>query len=138
MTDSAPQRRLPKARPWAVAAGASALFLLVLTVLAGQIRAGRDPALAAARPAPAPPALVRRVRRRVIVTHLRRIVVEPAAGAGVAGAPAGSGAPLPASTPAATPSAPAPAAPAASPAPTAAPAPAPVVTSAPAPTSRTS
>jgi 2-oxoglutarate dehydrogenase E2 component (dihydrolipoamide succinyltransferase) len=93
---------------------AAAALLLALTLLAWQLRAGRDPAIGAARAAvataPATRVLVRRIHRKVIVT-------DPAVAA-PASAPAAAPVPV-ASRPAAAPvaAAPAPAAPAPAPAP---------------------
>jgi hypothetical protein len=80
-----------------VVTGAAALFCVVLIFLALQVRAGRDPALGAAKPATPP--------RQVIV---RRIIVTRVIEDGVPAAPRGSAAPSTPSAPAAVP-APAPA-----------------------------
>jgi len=122
------ERRRPAKLPaWPVAAGAAGTFLAALAFLAGQVRDGRDAALGPAEPVAATaaprPVVVRRIIRRVVITH-------PAPRA--APAPSAGGAAPAASAPAATapaPSAPAPAASAPAPAPAApAPAPAPLTT----------
>ena len=104
--------------PLAIAAAGVAVFLVVLTFLALQVRAGKEPAVgtADAEPAVQP--------RRVVVRRVieRRVVVRRSAAPGSAG-PAASGGVTPGGTPSGAPS---PAAPP-TPAPTPAPAPAPVV-----------
>jgi hypothetical protein len=103
-----PRRPAPARRPGPLPLAATALsaFLVLLALLAAQVRAGRDPALGAGkleqRPAP----------RQIIVKRIveRRVVRRPG------GSPAPA-APTPARAPAAQAAAPAPA-----------PAPAPVVT----------
>jgi hypothetical protein len=61
-------RRIPRPGPFPVVAGALAVFLVVFSLLAFQVRAQRPTALAAA---PAQPASVRRVlERRVVVTKV--------------------------------------------------------------------
>jgi len=114
------RRRLAKLPAWPVAAGTAGTFLAALAFLAGQVRDGRDPALGPAVPVAAKPApreiVVRKIIRRVVITH-------------PAPRPTASAAPPPVAV--AAPSAPAPSAPVQN-APAPAPAPAPVV-SAPAP-----
>ncbi len=104
-----------RGRTLPVAAIAGALFCVVLTYLALQIRAGRDPAIGAAKPRAA------EVGRQVIVRRVivRRIVEEPAAGSAPAAASGGQVAFAPSPATASAPAAPA--------APAPAPAPAPVV-----------
>jgi hypothetical protein len=89
--------------------GAAAVFLTVLILLAVQMRAGRDPMVAAAaQEQPRKRVLVRRIERKVIITTIRPALGAPAPAGAVASAPAQS---APAqSAPVA--SAPAPAAPA--------------------------
>jgi hypothetical protein len=109
-----------------------ATFLVVLTVLAIRMSRGEDPAVGAGGAAPAQPrrVLVRRIVKRVVVTHvIPPPVVEyispvPAAGAtpAAAAAPATSPVPSRAAAPAPVASAPAPVAAAPAPPP---PAPAP-------------
>jgi hypothetical protein len=91
-----------------VATIAAALFCVVLIYLALQIRAGQDPAIGAAEPAPAAARPV--VVRRIVI---RRIVEQPSPTAAAGGpvltpAPVGSSAPVAAAPVAAAP-APAPA-----------------------------
>jgi hypothetical protein len=78
---------------------AAATFLMILTLLASQVRAGKDPAIGTAKPPPAKQVVVvvKRIERKVIVE-----------------VPAGSAAPAtrPAAPAASAPAAPAPAAPA--------------------------
>jgi hypothetical protein len=96
----------------AIAAGALALFLTVLVLLAWQVRSGRDPALGAARHQPALVAqapqrvLVRKVVRRVIEEKVVQTddgpaaVVVRSAPTVVYAAPAATSAPAPAPAPA--------------------------------------
>ena len=110
------RRRRAKLPAWPVAAGTAGTFLAALAFLAGQVRDGRDAALGPAEPVAtrAPrEVVVRRVIRRVVITH----PAPRAAGGATPSAPpaAGGGAPA-----AAVP-APAAAAPAAAPAPRPAP-----------------
>ena len=116
MTD--PARR---SAAFCVVATAAALFALLLTFLALQMRAGADPALGAGTPVAATPPAPRPVLiRKVIVRRVVEEAPEPAAApAGAAGSAAAAAAP-----------APAPAAPAAVSAPAPAPASAPVTTGA--------
>ena len=119
------ERRRPAKLPaWPVAAGAAGTFLAALAFLAGQVRDGRDAALGPAEPvATRQPreVVVRRVIRKVIITHPAPRAAAPSGGS----APASGGA-VPAAVGAPAPSAPAPAASAPAPAPApAAPAPAP-------------
>jgi hypothetical protein len=109
--DRARARAVRPPRPAAIRLGAVALFATFLVLLAWQVRAGRDPALArqAAREAAAHtrPVIVRRVERRIILERVRRIEDDDGASAtGAAAAPAT--APVPVEAPAAPP-APAPA-----------------------------
>jgi len=119
------ERRPPKRsqRPAAIAyAGSLLAFVAILGVLAVRVAAGADPAIGqqATAPPPAKRVLVRRIVRRVIVTHpAPRRDAAPATPA----APQGSGV-VPTSAPA--------------PAPAAAPAPAPAPAPALAPTTRSS
>jgi hypothetical protein len=127
-------RRRPKPPgAWPVAVGALATFLVVITLLAVQLRRGQDPALGAAASAPATPApkrvLVRRIVKRVVLT---RVIPPPASSGGggsadqagvVGAAPAVQPSARPSPTPVAAAPAPAAAAPAPAPA-----APAPVTT----------
>lgn len=122
---SSKARRRPGPAP--VAAASLATFLVLLTFLAWQLRAGRDPALGSqAAPTPKKHVLVKRIERTVVVE-----VVKPRTRA-VAPPPASSARPGPASPAPSAPraySAPAPvrpAAPSPPPAPAPAPAPAPV------------
>jgi hypothetical protein len=72
MTEPRHQRRMP--RPSVTALAAMALFLAVLVLLAWQVRAGRDPALGAARQRPA---LVAKARPgRVLVKKIVRRVID--------------------------------------------------------------
>lgn len=107
------ERRRPAKLPaWPVATGAAGTFLAALAFLAGQVRDGRDPALGPAEPvaARAPQqVVVRKIIRRVVVTHPAPRAAAPSGGAAVASAPVSGG-----GTPTA---APAPAAPAPQPAP---------------------
>jgi hypothetical protein len=124
-----PARARPK-RPssgWVFTAALGG-FLVVLALLAAQMRAGRDPAIgaqpAATAAATAEPrrVLVRRIVRTTVVTHVTPAVASPPPATGSSGVPATDGA-------APAPAAPAPAAPApAAAAPAPAPAPAPVTT----------
>ena len=109
-----PRRRRPS--PFPVAAGSVAAFLVLFSLLAFQLRSGRDPALGGVTPqaAIAKRVLVKRIERRVVVTRLVPRTPTPSA---VASAPSGAAGPAPA------PASPAPQA--VSPAPVAAPAPAP-------------
>ena len=101
-----------RSRSLPVAAVAAAVFLVVLVYLALQVRAGRDPALGAMKPAATAPRQV--IVRRIIV---RRVVVDDAplargsdGGAASTSAPVpAQSAPTPAAAPAQTPAAPAPA-----------------------------
>ena len=125
------ERRRPAKLPaWPVAAGTAGTFLAALAFLAGQVRDGRDAALGPAEPAAthAPrDVVVRRVIRRVVVTHPAPRAAAPAGGAAPgAVAPSAPSAPAP-SAPAPSAPAPAPAAPAPAPA-APAPAPAPLTT----------
>lgn len=81
-----------------------AAFLVVLALLAIQLRAGRDPALGdkGAKPA-ARRVLVRRIVRRVVVIH----VIPPSSQAAAA-TPSGSGPAVPSSAPVVSAPAPAP------------------------------
>jgi hypothetical protein len=129
MTDRLRRARPRRPRPTAVVASSLALLLAIFTLLAWQMRAGRDPALGAAAQATRPAAPRTVIVRRVVVTKRYVVVVEDeqegAPPATRTSAPAQSAAPAPAQS-----AAPAPAqAPAAqTPAPQPAPAPAPVVT----------
>ena len=115
------ERRRPAKLPaWPIAAGAAGTFLAALAFLAGQVRDGRDPALGPAEPvaARAPQqVVVRKIIRRVVITHPAPRAAAPAGGGTAPGAPAtGAGSPAPAAAP--PPAAPpAPAAPAPQPAP---------------------
>ena len=116
--------------PMVVVAGSLAVFLVVLTFLALQVRSGEDPAIGAAKAAPAAEprrVLVRRVvrGRTVVVPAAPAVASGGGGGAVAASAPAGGG-----SAPAPAAAAAAPAAAAAAPAPAPAPAPPPVVSQA--------
>jgi hypothetical protein len=110
--DSAPARARRPARsqrPAAVAYGGAAVaFVAVLAALSWQVAAGGDPAIGEGRqastPAPAKRVVVRRIVRRVVVTH-----EAPAAVAAASPAPAAVSAP--AAPAASAPAAPAPAPP---------------------------
>jgi hypothetical protein len=128
-------RRTPRRGPgtFTVATASLAAFLILLTFLAWQLRAGRDSALGAARPAQQAPGkriLVRRIIRRVVVERVVPAPVAATSSATPLAAQVGTSSPGAAS---ATPSAPAASqVPAAAPAPTRpapAPAPAPVTRS---------
>jgi hypothetical protein len=89
-----------------VVAGSIALFVVVLPLLVGQMRAGHDPALQAQADAVthSRPVLVRRIHRRIIVTEIRRTDDRPAATSPVpAPAPRRASAPPPAAAPAPSP-----------------------------------
>jgi hypothetical protein len=121
-TESRRPRRGPG--PWTVVVTSVAAFLILLTFLAWQIRAGRDPALGGkgvAAPIPKKRVIVRRVVKRVVIDRVVRVPDVPQAGGGApAAAPSGTVASGPvASGPA--PQAAAPAVPAPSPAPAPAP-----------------
>jgi hypothetical protein len=128
----APARAARPKRPgaWPVAAATLGTFLVVIAVLAIQLRNGDDPALGAGQPAaqPAKRVLVRRIIKRVVVT---RVIPSPGTTSGGGGSVAGGGAGQPASAVQAAPArpSPAPVAAAPAPAPAAAPAPAPVTRS---------
>ena len=124
------RRRRPS--PGGVLGGSLALFVVLLALLAWQMRGGGDPALGAGRPAvrlrrPVQIVLVHRVVRKVVIVHkpAPAPVASAAPAAPAASAPAAS-APAPVAQAPAPAPAPAPAAPAPTPAP--APAPPPVVT----------
>jgi hypothetical protein len=111
----APRKPQPKRPgPLTTFAITAAAFLVVLTLLAWQVRAGKDPAIGPAKPAAAPVAkkviVVRRIERKVIIE-----APAPTAAAASGGAPARAASAPAASAPAAA--APAPAAPAPAPAP---------------------
>lgn len=103
--------------------GAAALFLAFLVLLAWQVRAGRDPALAAQTAAQGDPVprriVVRRIERRIVVERVRRIEEDDGGDDGELVAQAAPTAGAPAAAPAATaaPTAPVQAAPAPAPAP---------------------
>ena len=113
------ERRRPAKLPaWPVAASAVGTFLAALAFLAGQVRDGRDAALGPAEPVAATgaprPVVVRRIIRRVVITHPAPRAAAPSAG----GAAPARSAPAPASSaPAPAPAPAAPAAPAPAPAP---------------------
>ena len=98
------ERRRPAKLPaWPVAAGTAGTFLAALAFLAGQVRDGRDAALGPAEPVAATRAprevVVRRIIRRVVITHPAPRAAAPAAG-GAAPAAAQRAAPRPPSAPA--------------------------------------
>jgi hypothetical protein len=88
--------RTDRSRALVAATAAAALFCIVLTLLAQQLRAGRDPAIGARKlTAPAAPRQV--IVRRIIVTR----VIDDAARARAASQPAATqSAPAPAPAPA--------------------------------------
>jgi hypothetical protein len=109
--DSAPARARRPARsqrPAAVAYGGAAVaFVAVLAALSWQVAAGGDPAIGVGRqasaPAPAERVVVRRIVRRVVVTHEAPAAVaagSPAPAAPAVSAPAApaAGAPAPPTT----------------------------------------
>jgi hypothetical protein len=113
------ERRRPAKLPaWPVAAGTAGTFLAALAFLAGQVRDGRDAALGPAEPVAAQrpqEVVVRRIIRRVVITHPAPRSAAPSAGrpAPAASAPVASATAASAPAPAAS----APAAPAPAPAP---------------------
>ena len=68
-TDAAIPRRRRRPRPYAVVAGSLALFLVLLTLLAAQLRSGHDPAIGAG------PALAQAPQPVVVRTVVKRVVV---------------------------------------------------------------
>ena len=94
------ERRRPAKLPaWPVAAGAAGTFLAALAFLAGQVRDGRDAALGPAEPVAATaaprPVVVRRIIRRVVITHpAPRAAAAASAPAPAPAAPAPAPAPL--------------------------------------------
>jgi hypothetical protein len=108
MTDRG-RPRITKPGPFPVVGGTLAVFFVVMTLLAFQLRAGADPAIGAGEPqrdaaSPAPRIVI---RRRVVVTriveHRRRRASTPTAGAGSAPAPPAAAAPAPPAAPAPAP-----------------------------------
>jgi len=134
MTDhsraAAPRRCPRRPRPTAVAASSLALFLAIFTLLAWQMRAGRDPALGASAQSAHPAAPRAVIVRRVVVTKRHVVIVEDDdAQAGDDGTrQAAAAAPSRAASTSVQNAAPAQAPAAQAPAPQPAPAPAPVVT----------
>jgi hypothetical protein len=115
----APRRPARSQRPAAVAYGGGAVaFVAVLAALSWQVAAGGDPAIGdgrqAAAPAPAKRVVVRRIVRRVVVTHEAPAAVAAAPPAPAPAAPAASAPAAPAASAPAAPAASAPAVPAAS------------------------
>jgi hypothetical protein len=84
-TDAATRPRRRRPRPYAVMGSAFALFLMLLTLLAWQLRSGQDPAIGAgpaiAQAPQSAPVVVRKVVKRVVVVR--------SVGEGDDGAPAG-------------------------------------------------
>jgi hypothetical protein len=109
---AAPRPKRPGAAPtYALTAAA---FLIVLTLLAWQVRAGKDPAIGPAKPAAATApkkrvVVVKRIERKVIVEEAAPATAPAAAAPAPAGAPSAPAAPAPAAAaPAPAPAAPAP------------------------------
>lgn len=94
-----PARRRPGPLP--VVCGSIGVFLVVLTLLAAQLRAGRDPALGAG-PAPVKRVLVHRVEERTVIARIADDDAEESDGFDQTQAPAavGSASPAPAPAPA--------------------------------------